>query len=398
MNNRVLYFFTASFPYSNGETFIETEILYLSKEFDDIYIIPLFAYHSINIRNIPPNCKVINPIIQNRWQHYFIGLFGFKTLKVYVSDFAKNKVYKKRNRLKDIVLDFCTTNTILQSNTLSKILNKIEKDDLMYFYWGKGLANLIPFITDLKALKIVRFHGGDLYDCNYGGYIPLHENIITGADLLVFISKHGQHYLTNRYPDIGINSVVSYLGSEDFGISKRSEDGIFRILSCSNVISLKRLHLILETIQRISNYPVEWTHIGDGPDYRILQEKARYSRDNVKINLLGRISNKDVFSFYKNNCIDAFINVSSTEGLPMSIMEAISFNIPVIGTDVGGTSEIVCPETGVLLTKNPDCNEILEAIEQLRASHFEPRLFWEKNFSAPKNYKDFIKTIVAYKT
>lgn len=394
MEKKTLYLFTASFPFSKGETFIETEIKYLSEAFKNIYIVPLFAYDTDNVRNVPENCRVLNPIIRNRWQHYFLGLFGLKTLKLYFFDLISNKVYKNKHWLKDLLADFCTTNNIFQSKPLSRLLTTATANDIFYFYWGKGLANMLPFIPKVKAKKIVRFHGGDLYDSNYGGYIPIHQRIMESLDLSVFISKHGQNYLVSRYPNISINSVVSYLGSEDFGISKRSDDGIFRLLSCSNVISIKRVHLIFETIQYISDFPVEWTHIGDGPDFGLLQEKARYSRDNVKINLLGRLSNKEVIDFYKNNYVDAFINVSSTEGLPVSIMEAISFNIPVIGTNVGGTSEIVCSETGILLKENPICNEILMAIEQLRDSHYEPRLFWKKNFSAIKNYKNFIKTIV----
>jgi colanic acid/amylovoran biosynthesis glycosyltransferase len=393
--DKILYFFTSSFPYNKSEQFIETEIKYLSNSFSKIVIIPLFSYQPQTRREVPSNCQVLKPIITSRWQHYFIGLFGFKSLKLYFNDLITNKVYKNRNWLKDIASDFCTTNTILQSNTLAKIVNKINKGDVMYFYWGKGMSNLIPFVSNTKAVKVVRFHGGDLYDCNYGGYIPIHKKIIKGADLSVFISKNGQSYLTKRYPDIFINSVVSYLGSGDFGVSKRSEDGTFRLLSCSNVIPLKRIHLIYETIQCISNYPVEWTHIGDGPEFESLQKKTSYSRNNVKINLLGRLPNKDVIEYYQNNSVDVFINVSSTEGLPVSIMEAISFNIPVIGTDVGGTSEIVCAETGVLLSANPNCHEIQQAIDLVRLTNFQPRLYWKKNFSAKTNYENFTKAILS---
>ena len=39
--------------------------------------------------------------------------------------------------------------------------------------------------------------------------------------------------------------------------------------------------------------------------------------------------------------VDLFLTVSANEGIPVSIMEAQSFGIPVIATDVGGISEIV---------------------------------------------------------
>ena len=58
-----------------------------------------------------------------------------------------------------------------------------------------------------------------------------------------------------------------------------------------------------------------------------------------------------------------FINVSSTEGIPVSIMEAMSFGIPVIATAVGGTPEIVNNENGYLLSKDPSAKELAEVIQ-----------------------------------
>ena len=63
--------------------------------------------------------------------------------------------------------------------------------------------------------------------------------------------------------------------------------------------------------------------------------------------------------------IDIFINVSSSEGLPVAIMEAISFDIPIIATNVGGTSEIVTPETGILIAPDSAPELIAARIREL---------------------------------
>lgn len=55
---------------------------------------------------------------------------------------------------------------------------------------------------------------------------------------------------------------------------------------------------------------------------------------------------------YSEHPVDVFINLSTNEGVPVSIMEAISFDIPIVATDVGGTSEIVTDETGILVSSN----------------------------------------------
>ena len=68
---------------------------------------------------------------------------------------------------------------------------------------------------------------------------------------------------------------------------------------------------------------------------------------------MGNVNNNQVIDFYRTNPPHVFINVSSSEGVPVSIMEAISFGIPIIATDVGGNPEI-CIENynGFLLNKD----------------------------------------------
>lgn len=55
-----------------------------------------------------------------------------------------------------------------------------------------------------------------------------------------------------------------------------------------------------------------------------------------------------------------FINVSSSEGLPVSIMEACSFGIPIIATNVGGTAEIVQAGVNGILLKEQFETEVLK--------------------------------------
>ena len=60
-----------------------------------------------------------------------------------------------------------------------------------------------------------------------------------------------------------------------------------------------------------------------------------------------------------------FLTASSTEGLPISILEAFSACIPAAATAVGGIPEIVRDgETGFLLPENPAPEELAAAIRR----------------------------------
>lgn len=108
--------------------------------------------------------------------------------------------------------------------------------------------------------------------------------------------------------------------------------------------------------------------------------------------------------YYKNESVDLFINTSSSEGLPVSIMEACSFSIPTIATNVGGTAEIVREgETGLLLDKDFDPEELGNKIKYMAEISEEEkqkfrdrcRLLWTENFCADSNFRKFAHGIRA---
>ena len=106
--------------------------------------------------------------------------------------------------------------------------------------------------------------------------------------------------------------------------------------------------------------------------------------------------------FYKENPVDLFVNVSTTEGLPISIMEAISFGIPVLATNVGGTHEVVIDgENGWLLDADITADELAETvIEQINLDKSakdrqkrKARQIWESQYEYRTAYASFYQLI-----
>ena len=96
-----------------------------------------------------------------------------------------------------------------------------------------------------------------------------------------------------------------------------------------------------------------------------------------------------------------FINVSTTEGTPVSIMEAISCGIPVIATSVGGNVEIVQERNGYLLDKNPTPEEIGMALlricderEEVLKKRQGSRGVWLERYNETTNFDAFAQKLV----
>jgi glycosyltransferase involved in cell wall biosynthesis len=127
------------------------------------------------------------------------------------------------------------------------------------------------------------------------------------------------------------------------------------------------------------------------------------NKDNVSFEFKGFMTNDLVLKYYQNNYLDCFISTSEYEGLPVSMMEAISFGIPVIAPDVGGVSEIVNEKTGILINKQCNISDIKQALLDLHSfSDMKKtelrngaRMYWESGFNADVNYSTFVKEILS---
>jgi len=154
----------------------------------------------------------------------------------------------------------------------------------------------------------------------------------------------------------------------------------------------------------VGEIQVEWHHIGeDELDGQLMNLAAQeLGPAGIHYEFLGMMPNEKVFEIYHQTQPDLFINASKSEGLPVSVMEAMSFGIPVIATAVGGTPEIVKDGfNGFLLRQDPTAEEIAEAIKKY---HFLPESekmkmrenaykTWNEEYNADKNSAGFVSFI-----
>ena len=388
MKDKRLVIFTSTFPYGYAETFLEDELPYLAKHFDKIIISP-FRIDGNKMRSVPSNCVVTESIVKGRVSQYTKGLFNPEAFLVFAREFFSKKVYASKIRLKTWFIAYIQTVNLLNSKVIKQLFDEISETDVCYSYWGKGALNLAYFYKG-KAKFVSRFHGEwDLWEESSGNYAPIRQKVADSLNLAAFISKKGETYFHSKYANCPTGFYP--LGTNDLGVMPESEDDtILNVVSCSTVYPLKRVPLIFQALNNLENVKVHWTHLGGGTHFDELKEMvARECKEHLEVNLLGMLTHDQVMDWFKSNHADLFINMSTNEGVPVSIMEAASFNIPILATNVGGTSEIVQPQVGELLSSNPEIDEICSTIQKMRNSHYEPREFWNNNYAASINYNSF---------
>ena len=149
----------------------------------------------------------------------------------------------------------------------------------------------------------------------------------------------------------------------------------------------------------ITNF--KWFFYGSGPLLIELKKKVK------ELNLIdycyfpGNLDHQKLLKKYENNKVDivviSSISTRVPEGIPVSLMEAMSYEIPVIATDCGGTKELVDGKSGILVKQN-DSKVIANAIFKLinkpkfrRKISKNGRNKITQDFDTMKNAKDLIE-------
>lgn len=422
-----LIIFTNTYPYGTGETFLHEELPFVADKFDCVLIFPLYIpggvpAPNIPIQSVPQNVRIMEPLIsfdhKDKKRFIFNGFSG-KLFFTEIGEFFRKSVFLSGKKLWIYFNYTLLLNSILNNcKVMAKVQSEMNGCNVAYFYWGDKSALLIPYLKEkLKNPPpfVVRFHGSDIYE-QAKGYLPYREYLYRSVDYAIPISNNGAEYIKSRYPHSQPEHIsVHRLGSYPHQTKQEMEaNGIFHIVSCSNVIELKRVEMIasalvnmekeisfIERMAETGYKKIKWTHIGDGPLLEGIKESFRLNSSFVIGNFPGRIPHEKVIEFYNNFRTELFIQVSRSEGIPVSIMEAISYGIPVIATNVGGVPELFsdpqqCPY-GTLLPQNLTVSDLEKAIRKfillpdttIENARAAARSEWELNWNSQQNYTAF---------
>ena len=409
---KTLVLITSNFPFGKGESFIGQELTSLSPCFERVIIIAQNA--SVwDERSVPENVKIYR-------YNTSTSVYGFLYLPILfiINAAAIAEILRGEIEFRLGISDRITIRKFLylfkkvikavqlKEFIIKKLRQERINDSIVFYsYWLKTGAHAAAMLNYRMSIKVARGHGSDIYEeKTIKGYLPLMKFSALNLDAVFFISKQGKYYFEKKVRIHSPRFTVSYLGvdrPESEGTEPvRTEQYV--IVSCSNLVALKRIDLIIESLELVKTVKkILWLHFGDGilkKELEAFAEKRLGKLKNLSYRFMGYYTNNELLKYYSENHVDLFLNTSSTEGVPVSIMEAQSFGIPVIATDTGGVRELVKEGTGSLLPvdfRNEDLAKLIDQYSLLpeaeentiRINAFNN---WKSNFNASTNYEGFI--------
>jgi glycosyltransferase involved in cell wall biosynthesis len=254
---------------------------------------------------------------------------------------------------------------IITDRELRKILN----NDLI-IYCATKKAFFLTYLISKKTNKIV-FHA---HNINKKNIFSFFLNYYLNKPNVNIISV--SNTVKSSYNISKIKTIYNGVNLNSFCKTRVDTNKIIRVAFVGSLITWKGVDVFLNSI----NYQTDSTHYyiyGSGVLFVELSEKWAHDK---RIHFKGFMNDLDLS--YKNEIDILCLPSLDSEACPMSIIEAFSYAIPVITTNIGGQAELVTNDSGILVDVNSPIG-ISNAVD-LIASNYK---FYSNN--AVNNYRRF---------
>jgi glycosyltransferase involved in cell wall biosynthesis len=347
MSKIKICYLTASAPWGPQETFINKEMVQMKELGADLLIIPRNPSKKIihNDAYILLNDALWLPLINLKILTKFL-LYIFKspqnfikilkdiiqyssTLKILLKNLA---VFPKSIYLVDII----------KSNTINHI----------HAHWGSTTSTMAYIIAKITNIPwSMTLHRWDFFEENNMLTLKMESasfvRCISEDGFKKILELTGHQYVSKiliirmgvKIPTNKINNLVNPKNKT-------------YIATPANLVPIKGHVYLIQACQILKNefkIAFECHIIGDGPLEKSLREMVKALNLQENVIFLGRKSNEELLKMYEDNLYDILVLPSLYEGIPVSLMEAMAYNVAVVATKVGGTSELVSDNTGILV-------------------------------------------------
>ena len=202
---------------------------------------------------------------------------------------------------------------------------------------------------------------------NYGFSISLQKKVrsfsIKKSDIVVTPSQHLKNFILN----LGFKNKIEIINNGVFIPEENTNiftNDQINITIVSRLVSHKNIEKIIKAISDLNSPLINLNIIGDGPELNQLQRISLESNNKDNIIFHGKLNRDEIDHIFLNS--DIYIQASNYEGLPHSLLEAMSYGIPVLCTPVGECKEILGNEDrGYILDLPVSKNNIKSKISQI---------------------------------
>ena len=280
----------------------------------------------------------------------------------------------------------------------------IKENEIIHMHMserGSCIRKYIIFKIAKKSNKkvILHTHGAEFkeyYSNLSDGMKKRVRELLLGCDKVLTLGKNWNEYFVNL--DRNIECAILN-NSVEIPVDKASiKDTEFNILFLAIIDKRKGIYDLIEAASKLlktyeGNKKINFIIAGVGKEEVMIKKLVKQYGLEKNFKFLGWINSEQKKEILKNSQL--FVLPSYNEGLPVAILEAISYGIPVVSTNVGSINEAVINDFNGYLIKPGDIDDltlkiknIIEHPKKWNIFSNNSRLLCEQEFNSKKYFKN----------
>lgn len=289
------------------------------------------------------------------------------------SFFPLDKRIKQSRILNDKALNFKKQ----YFKVVKGIRNYVKKNNIDVFIDVEVISSIFSIpATRFTSTKHIAWEHFNFYE-NNGSFLRALARKIDAkfSDYIITLTEEDKNNYLNNLKIIGKIDYI-YNPMEIKEVKKCSLHSK-QIVSVGRLTYQKGFDMLIDVAKDVleKNKEYKWLILGDGEDKNRLQEKINKYNLQDRLILKGKVSN--VEDYYKNSSL--YVMTSRFEGLPMTLLEAKSYKMPIVSFDCPtGPSEIIRNNINGYLVKANDIKEMSNKVNSVLLDDKKLKKFSDK--------------------
>lgn len=250
------------------------------------------------------------------------------------------------------------------------------KFDVVHVHWPFPHANFLFFVKRTKPLGIVlNFHGAELALARKSGRMGrlVKKNLtarVKEADAVIVNSRHTAKEVESVVGPVPISIIPFGCPIPELVGEPPTPPTRPRILFVGRLIERKGVEYLIKAFAMLrETIDADLWIVGSGFLLEELKEKAKASGAEHSIQFLTNVSNEEIAEIYRSSTVFVLPAIvdskGDTEGLGVVLIEAMTFGLPVVASDVGGIPDVVVNDVTGLLVPEKDPAALSEALSRI---------------------------------
>jgi len=229
-------------------------------------------------------------------------------------------------------------------------------------FWRKNFFSSIARFFSIPVL--LHLHGSEMEKFYYSQSDFFRRKISTvflKADMVIVLSRSWKDFILKISPKANVEIVHNYVvPPTEVAVVESGKEKI-KILFLGLIGERKGVYDLIKAIPIVvAKYPDLEMMIGGNGELEKAQLLVEQLSLGQYVTFLGWVNGEQKLNYIRD--ADVYILPSHNEGLPMSILEAMSFGKPIVSTHVGGIPELVRNHKDGILIEAGNIQEIADAL------------------------------------